>query len=163
MRWIRRLTALLSRIFRDPSSIISVIAVLISLAGILYQHNEVTITESQRELEVHALLIERNSNILEIFVEKPNLRKYFYDNIPVGNDNTEQTQVMTMAELWTDFFEQVTIQLPYLSPSMVPTWRCYAIDMYKSSPAIRKHFTERRAWYALQLRNLWDKNTSCSA
>jgi len=101
------------------------------------------------------MLIERNSRLLELFLEYPEMRQYFYENFPLPEDAELRGRASTLAELWTDFFEQVVIQLENLPSEMSTTWKAYANDMYATSSAIREYFEGSCDWYHASLVEIW--------
>jgi len=142
----------------SPASgfIMSLAALLVSVSTLQRMDDQNALISSQRELEVHSMLIERNARLLEFMVQYPEQRAHFYDNVSLdGVDTNARQRAMTLAEMWTDLFEQVLIQLENLPSSMAPTWRQYAADMYDSSPAIRGYFADASGWYIQELRDLW--------
>ena len=142
---------------RDRQTItVAVLALIVSIAGLVYQQYQSSEISLQSDLTIHFMLMERNANILEMMVEYPDLRPFFYDNAAWPPQEPKlYSQAMTMAELWTDLFEQVIIQLENLPRDMAPTWKRYATDMYATSPAIRSYFKESCKWYVQELRNIW--------
>lgn len=146
----------------DTSLIVSGLALLVSVAGVVYQQTQTRQSVIQNELAIHTLLIQRNADLLEAFVDYPDLRPLFYDNEGLPEDDLARRRAMTLAEMWTDLFEQVVIQLDNLPADMAPTWKQYAIDMHASSPAIREYFRQSCGWYVEELRQLWGEgNSSC--
>lgn len=135
--------------------VLSIIALLVSMAGVIYQQTQTTVSIHQKELAVHSVLIERNARILELLLQYPDVREFFYDNSELPEDKKLLGRTMTLAEMWTDFFEQVLIQEHHLPPIMAVTWKKYAADMHSSSTAIREYFAESCGWYVLELRELW--------
>jgi hypothetical protein len=137
------------------TAFVSIIALIVSVAGVIYQQTQNTISFQQKELSVHSMLIQRNARILELLLEHPETRPYFYNNKPLPKEGTVLGQSATLAEMWTDFFEQVLIQQNHLPENMRTTWMQYASDMYGSSTAIQQYFSESCGWYVVELRELW--------
>ena len=134
---------------------LSIVAVFISLLGVVYQSQQNELVIKQSETGIHGMLIERNARLLELQIENPEIRQYFYDGVVLTEDKLERGKALTMAEMWTDFFEQVLIQLENLPPEMEATWKVYASDMYQSSTAIQTYFSESCSWYHESLVSLW--------
>jgi len=144
------------RLAANPSIALSLIAIAISLSAVLYQVQQNLLVRTQNEIAVHGMLIERNARLLELLLENPETRPFFYDNRPLPtNDPILEGKVLTLAEMWTDFFEQVMIQSDNLPEDMAPTWKSYARDMHSSSTAIQAYFAENCAWYHPELRRSW--------
>jgi hypothetical protein len=148
-----------ARLFTPASpvfaSAVGVAAIVVSLITVATLERQNLLISSQRELGTHTMLIDHNADLLRLLVQHPELRPYFYENVPLPTSGDDRARALTMAEMWTDLFEQVVIQSEHLPPEMAPTWRQYAKDMYGSSSAIHAYFAESRDWYVTELQDLW--------
>lgn len=107
----------------------------------------------------------RMHDIHKIFIERPYLRGYFYNNVPkptMAEDESRHYEVSTAAEMLCDFFHQVLVELDTVpeqdrkySPEMYRDlhdgWTAYIKYVYKSSPAFREHYNANKSWYTSQL------------
>jgi hypothetical protein len=89
-------------------------------------------------------------DIDRIFVEHPDLRKYFYDAVDVTGENAEvQSRVNAIAELMLDCFECIwDIRATYSAVDR-GAWGQYVLDMLKTAPAMKQMFELRieQDWY----------------
>jgi len=94
-----------------------------------------------------------------LFVEKPELRPYFYNCKPLDDKDDKSTQVQATAELMLDVFDVVADQSKdfaeyYERPEAWDTW---IIDMFGTSPVLRDKFQQSSDWYAYKLKRLYEK------
>jgi len=135
-------------------------ALVISLYTLGEIRRQNTLITSQRELDTHTLLIDHNAALLELLVQYPDIRPFFYDGASLPETGSVLFRSQTLAEMWTDLFEQVLIQGKNLPEEMADTWRQYALDMYQSSTAIQAYFDEASGWYVPELQRLWLDSSS---
>lgn len=144
--------------------IFSIIALLVSLGSVGYQaiqketvaqKQEAVNRAPQNELAVHTMLTERNARILGLMLEHAETRPYFYDNAVMPTKKILLGKTLTLAEIWTDFFEQMLSQEEQVSFGALDSWRAYAVDMHGSSTAIKSYFDGSCRWYSLELQELW--------
>jgi hypothetical protein len=123
---------------------------------------------SASAIEINTKAIEQNafnsaaSNLMEIgklFVDKPHLRKYFYDGEPVPERPEEYEQAKAAALVMLDFLANILVYVnnyEHLYPEK--EWHGYIKDIFRSSPMLRETFTQlRRAgkeWYVEELYRL---------
>jgi hypothetical protein len=89
-------------------------------------------------------------DIDRIFVEHPDLRKYFYDNVSVIDERINvREQVDSIAELMLDCFECIWDIRATYSPVDRGSWGQYILDMLGTSPAMKRMFDDRvtQDWY----------------
>jgi hypothetical protein len=133
------------------ASAASVVVGLIGFLLVVYQ-----IRQLQRSIygSTFESLYSQENNILHVFIDKPHLRPYFYDNKAVDPSDGNYNQVMAIAELCTDFFEHLSLAQENLPPETRFRWNRCIVDFYNSSPALRLHIQTYRDWYCDELLNL---------
>src|SRR5262249_55265000 len=75
-----------------------------------------------------------------IFLERPELRPYFYDG-QAPTDATTALQVNALAEYITDMAESCTAAEDVL-PELIGDWDDFFNYIYRSSPALREYWDE---------------------
>ena len=96
----------------------------------------------------------------ELFLGKPALRPYFYDNKPVPQQETEElkTQVASMAEAIMGILEHAALQRRNLpSKSWQQCWKTFTKDRLQTSPSMRQFYVDNEVMYAKDLRSLITK------
>lgn len=131
-------------------SIVGFAAVVVTLY-LLHIENKL----SDRALKEGALvpLKLQQLEIDKIFIEQPHLRKYFYENVPLGDPNSpESAQALAMAEYILDHFAAI---LPHTTvkgePLTSTIWRNYIRDSCANSRVLSDTLRTRRQWYPTDL------------
>lgn len=88
-------------------------------------------------------------SIIQIFIEYPELRPYFYGGVAAPTDARLGAQVDTVAELLADCIEVSLEAGLTLDPfaSNLSDWQDYCQHALANSPALRALVTEHPAWY----------------
>lgn len=134
-------------------SIAAAIAVIVGFWQFRVQLQQSAETDRISTLEQ---LYARMHDIDKLFVEKPELKPYFYQGMKksdanplVAADNMPRVraQVDAMAELLCDFFAAALESMKALSPGTYREWESYVADIFKNSPTLREFYCTRREWY----------------
>jgi hypothetical protein len=89
-------------------------------------------------------------DIDHIFVDHPDLRQYFYDNVDVVDECIKvRERVDAIAELMLDCYECIWDIRATYSPVDRGSWGQYILDMLRTSPAMKRMFDDRmdQDWY----------------
>lgn len=122
--------------------------------AILQEQSQVAIITSRAAN--HAALREAMFRINDVFLQKPEIRKYFYEKVPLDKNNPYYDYAETTAELLLDIFEHMlwqTSSFPNLygtSQDVQEFWDVldyYIVDMFVSSPLLLEYAQKRRSWY----------------
>ncbi len=93
----------------------------------------------------------------KLFLQNPDLRKYFYENRAIQRDDANYDRVMALADLILDSFDVFFSQGQFLKELQEDTpaftaWSAYIHDMYATSPALRVRLDEVSRWYSPDFR-----------
>lgn len=101
----------------------------------------------------------------KIFLEHPELRPYFYENIDISQitDDDTRRRVMIVAEYQLDYFDLVMTQLDYIptdgdSQEDKENWNKYFADSFAKSPALCKRIGDNPDWYMTRLVKISKEN-----
>lgn len=88
-------------------------------------------------------------DIDKLFVEKPDLKLYFYCNKSPDKNMGEQEreQLFSIAEILVDYFDNVFQQKKAIGGSTFKAKGAYMRDIYKKSPILREYITPLVEWY----------------
>lgn len=110
-----------------------------------------TIAAMYKEIAIQMIEIDK------LFVAEPQLRPYFYDNLPISDttDNVEKQKVYSVAETFLDFFDLIItsqeITHQYHTEKSFERhlleWRTYIASVYRTSPTLRDTVAEHEDWY----------------
>jgi len=89
-----------------------------------------------------------------LFVDRPELRQYFYDNREPPRNGRDATQVRALAAVFLDFMDTVAVQVAAIPEHDRDVWFRFFQDLMRTSPAIRKCWNETSEWYSVDLRHV---------
>ena len=98
------------------------------------------------------------TEICKLFLEKPYLRPYFYNNEPMPDSNPADHPALTqeidvMSETILGLIEHAVVQHANLpSDSWSHCWQPYAVERVLKSQTVRKFYEDNKDWYAEALR-----------
>jgi hypothetical protein len=105
-----------------------------------------SMTRSTRA-SVYQTVAQQMMSIDQLFVERPELRPYFYGNKPPPTEEIERERVAAFAELFVDFMDNLVGQTPHIPEHLGESWRAYFRAVASTSPAIREFWRAHRDWY----------------
>lgn len=139
------------------------ISIVISIAGFIIviltlKDTENTLTAA--DSLIHAGLSSQMSNwTIEIdksFIQHPELRPYFYDNIPIDTNSGDYRRACNIAELMLDGFDAVMGNQYYkLTVKEKDMWRKWIFACFKQSPILRQIFDDTRDWYSAEIGEIY--------
>ena len=104
------------------------------------------------QASIYATIANQTLELDKIFIEKPELRPFFYDGVDIKENEKNYNQVMAIAEYHLDFFDSTMTQLGYIpeeqdSKENKETWNHYFADGFAKSPALCKRIRSNSNWY----------------
>jgi hypothetical protein len=86
------------------------------------------------------------------FVDRPELRPYFYENKRLPRSKREKARLSAAAEMLVDLAESVIACSPGLG-AMAVDWNKYFAFLYRNSEALRKYWEEYSHYYPDSVRD----------
>jgi hypothetical protein len=132
-----------------PPSWTDVVSTVITVLGFVAVIVQLRSAVRQLEIATVERLHSRMQAINEQFLARPHLRPFFYGGQAIGAESeTHSEEIRIMAEMFADFFEEITPQLHLMDETAATASRRYIADMVRQSPALRAHFREHAEWYS---------------
>lgn len=144
---------------------LSWVATLVSTIGILIAVGALVLQKSDSRVQLQLAMTRYVSETAKIFVEHPEIRKYFHDfaalppicvNLPedVTADvaNKERLLVEAAVVNFANALDFVLIHVGKLRRSGRDAWEDYFTDVWKRSPAFREFISTNQHWYSDQTR-----------
>jgi hypothetical protein len=133
-------------------AVASVLGVIVAAIGFYFVSRQL---RKSAHSDIYALGIATKQALLE----HPDLRKYFFDNIAIEEirDKEEKNRVMTLADMFCLYLEQIAIYAKDLGGEK-EAWFGYIKEMYGNSPIIRQYL--ERSLYASALYDVIGKEHS---
>jgi hypothetical protein len=105
-----------------------------------------SMTRSTRS-SVYQTVADQMMSIDRLFVERPELRPYFYGSKPPPEDGVERERVAAATELFIDFMDNVATQAPHMPEYLSGPWKKYFHEIASKSPSIRAFWRDNHGWY----------------
>lgn len=123
----------------------SVATVVVGIAGFIFVWLQIRGLRQALQSEANAKIYAEDADIMKIFIGKPHLRRYFFDNAEAPPEGSpDYDEVRTIAHLTCCHFEHVLLQLNNLPEFVRQGWVDYARYLYQRSPVIRSSYPELR-------------------
>jgi hypothetical protein len=152
------------------SSGASLIIAAAALIAFIFLNRQQRQAERQIVGATSRYMYEEMSKLLEILIENPGLRPFIYESRPLDHATTEnqQQQVLAIAGLYSDFFEQLLYQRKFGNLSeeeFFGTWQSFITTIISSSSVLRDYATLNPSYYGTEYMELvlTIKNTLNSA
>lgn len=140
--------------------IISLVENIIVLKQLLYLRKQIRVESASSTSTAYLNVFLLNEQITDVFLEHPEIKKYFYENAEICKNDSKYPLVETVAEKILDVLEQMLWQrsnfpqiygennksndFHYLS------WEDYINFLFKNSPILVNFALEKR-WHSNQL------------
>jgi len=106
----------------------------------------------------YATLGEHLTTINQVFIDHPETRPHFYDNMPMPEGDVERSRVLAVAETLLDFMDSIIYQRDRLvrvyGVEWWECWRTYIRDSFAASDVLCQHLDDRQSWYSDELHEL---------
>jgi hypothetical protein len=138
------------------------VALFVSLILLALQVREMTKQSAlATRSTIAAVYQQMNDNMLDIdrlFVERPELRPFFYGDavLPADAEPVDRERLVAMAELIVDLMDNVVTQLPILPARLAQPWQDFFRGLVSGSPTLTEFWKAWRHLYSIDLRNLLD-------
>ncbi|MEK8016203.1 MAG: hypothetical protein VSS75_004985 [Candidatus Parabeggiatoa sp.] len=123
-------------------SITGFVAVIISLLFVAKQTKMVSESLHESTLE-HTMT--QIFDLSRIFIEYPEIRKYFYSRKNIEESHTDFERVKAVSILILDTFDYYFVNKHLLSTTYEKNkarWELWIVDMFQNSPVLRKVYSE---------------------
>lgn len=105
---------------------------------------------------VYQTVVDQMMSIDRLFVDRPELRPYFYGNEPPPCEVLDRERVTAATELFIDFMDNVTTQAPHMPEYLSGPYALYFRTIAATSPSIREFWRAHRDWYDYSLQRILD-------
>lgn len=150
-------------VFSTINSIVITITLLILVIQTVILRKQIVILQEQTKYALENSGAQSHAEIRlitlkadEIFLQMPQLRKYFYDGVVIEEDNPLYATASAAAELLLDIMEHMLWQANMFPELYIhekggkviwDNWHNYIVDMFVSSPLLVAYIEKRRRWY----------------
>jgi hypothetical protein len=125
-----------------------------TLVVFMFQARAMTKTNQS---SVYQTVADQMMSIDRLFIDRPDLRPYFYGGKPAPAGGDERERVIATSELIVDFMDNVMMQEPNIPDYLTSAWQTYFRSIAADSPSIREFWRENRRWYDARMAGLLDE------
>lgn len=122
----------------------TLLAVLVGIVGFIFVWEQIRNLRLELQCEANGKIYAEHTEIMKIFVDKPHLRQYFFENAEIEQGSTDYDAVHAIAHMVCCYFEHVLLQLDNVPEFVRQGWVDYARFIYHLSPATRACFVDYR-------------------
>ena len=115
--------------------------------------------EKSIRANVEQSIVTRVIDLDQVFIQKPDLTPYFYEDKPIYENDDKYREVSATAVMVLDVFDLVATQNKHY-PEFWDTpeaWDEWMIDFFSTSPILRATFDKYPSWYGNSLKELRNK------
>lgn len=128
-------------------AICSLLGVLVTVIGFIYVIKQLNSAKKANQIATYENLYARMHDIHKFFFEHPGYRDYFYHSKRIDPGHDDYQKVMTVAEMFADFLQQVKLQSDLMPKKTANGWINYAHSVLRRSPVLREFLVRNKDWY----------------
>lgn len=120
---------------------------VVTVAGFAFIWTQLRAERKSLETQTSWQVYETSTSILNVFVEYPEVRPYFYDQQPLPAEEPLRSRVLATVELFADHLENIVLSREALDPATYQVWVRYMQGLYRKSPALRGFLAPEQEGY----------------
>ncbi|MGR9115714.1 MAG: hypothetical protein ACU85E_08105 [Gammaproteobacteria bacterium] len=132
------------------TSIVTAIAAILGFIGLIVQLKKL---ECDLQVAARGSIYDMAARLKEIFVDNPEMRKYFFDGVSISEDAEHYPKAIAIADYFCLYLEQISTQSANIAPEHRESWLFYAAAIDHNSSIIKNYLSDKRFWYAP---DFWD-------
>lgn len=131
----------------------AIVGVLVAVAAFGTAYYQAVLTRRTTEAQAWQGVNEQANYLSGMFIDHPELRPYFYDGVPISKNDPNYNKVMSYAELYLNFIDDLGDDYVYALKGMEENgkyrryWDRTFKDTFAMSPALQAYAKEEQAWY----------------
>jgi hypothetical protein len=133
------------------NSIVSLGGLFIAFSGFILIYKQLSKLNSTLINDAQGRLFVQNGEIRKLLVEKPYMRKYFFNSEKISTDHDNYSEVRTLAEMYANYMEHLVLQENNVNPNDWGLWTGIIRDIYSTSPILQEVITEKPKWFSHSL------------
>ena len=145
--------------FQVIQAVVAIVGLPILIWSVILLKRQTALSARATEANVYSNINARMIEIDLFFFNNPKLRPFFYDGVDITEENPDFGRAFSIAEMFVDFMDQVMVlrrNMPDFPWDV--TWVKYFIELFMSSPVLRKYWQKHWSWYSAQIRGYYPEN-----
>lgn len=133
---------------------------LAAVVGLYFLVVELRALQRSVQGGAHAAIYAQAADFRAHLVERPHLRKYFFDGAPVEPDHPEHDRIVTIAELFLNYLEYIAVMGDSFGRGNREALDRFARTALERSPVLRERLQANPASYSEALRRYLNPSES---
>jgi len=127
---------------------VSLAGLILAIVGLPILLLQIRALQRSVQSGAHAAIYEQAADFRSHLVRYPHLRKYFFDGVEIAPDHEEYDRVVTIAELFLNEIEHITVMADAFGRSNRPALERFARHTLDRSPIMKRRLVENRVAYS---------------
>lgn len=131
--------------------LISIGGLLIAAIGLPLLYFQLRGVQQTLQSTTHAAIYEQAADFRGYLIQYPHLRKYFFDNEEIESDNEEYNRVLSIAEIYLNYLEQIAVLQNSFGKENIVSLTRFVNSAFDKSPILRKLLSQNATFYSKAL------------
>ncbi|MFT4179653.1 MAG: hypothetical protein QM612_09370 [Thermomonas sp.] len=120
---------------------------IVTTLGFLLIRSQLQSDRDSLETQTSWNIYSVSGTILQIFIENPECRPYFYDGVACPGDEPFRSKILAINELICDHMENIILHRRALDDETFHVWELYMQGLYNRSPVMREFLAPENEGY----------------
>lgn len=136
----------------------------VKAAGLQVQEARLQVEETRRQSLIETLgqLVSLMTEINKVFIDRPHLRPYFYEQRETDGVTSHHAEAVPVAEMLLDVFDHVLThvsRMPEIWGDHQEAWERWIASMFEASPLLCEYYLKKWDWYTKEMSDVYAKGT----
>lgn len=122
----------------DLKTIVLLAGIFLQLVGLVVVIYQLKKVNTSIRVAAQAALYQQSSSVRSLLVERPALRRYFFDGERADVDSEEYDRIKTIAEMFLNYLEHLVIQQESLRKADFAAWSAFVYRTISASPIMQE-------------------------
>jgi hypothetical protein len=141
----------------SKEQLLALAAILVNIAGFMLVSYQVRQQAVATRGETYASLCGLSYDILKLFVDRPHLYPYFYEQKPLSDAGDHRVEVLACCEMIANYCDNTALQAESIPREILDRWRNFIRGQLRMSAVLRDFLREYRSWYSPELGVILDE------
>ncbi|WP_268036260.1 cupin domain-containing protein [Algoriphagus sp. PAP.12] len=130
------------------------LGILVTAVGIPILYLQLRDLKASLRSSTHASIYSQAESIRGYLIEYPELRKYFFDNCLINQENKDYNRVLSIAEVYLNYLEQIAVLRKSLGEENLTSLKLFLDTALSKSPILKQHLRENASLYSQALHEM---------
>lgn len=132
----------------DLAQVVAACATVLALLGLLFVWKQVKLQQDNTRVEVVTGLTTLITDVDQVFINRPELWKYFNDGVPApAKGDKEGDRVRAIAMTMANVLDHIVEHRQQVTCETKESWLRYVAEVHEKSPAFREVLEVHKTWW----------------